>query len=163
MKNTILDIIMWLSDNKSDILAILSLVLGAIAIVQSWKYNKSSGKIAKDMSFMLVQQVRLLNQLEKNVTSKNNKQVFLNLSKDEIELHKLCGFKKCDIPSIMEYINQLNIKERFKQKIEGFLKSTDVNYKCDFWGKAKSDGDINIVELYEILLKYNVIMIIDYH
>ena len=103
------DIMGLILENFSFCRIILSLVLGAIALVQSWKYNKSSGKIAKDMSFMLVQQVRLLNRLEKNVTSKNNKQVFLNLSKDEIELHKLCDFKKCDIPLIMEYINQLKM------------------------------------------------------
>lgn len=157
MKNTILDIMTWILNNKSDILAILSLFLGAIALVQSWKYNKSSGAIAKDTSFMLVQQVILLNQLERNSITHDDEQ------KDEIKLHKLCEFKKHDIPCIMKYVNQLNIKKNFKRGIEEFLKSKEADYKCDFWGEAQSNGEIDIPELYELLLKYNVIMIIDYH
>ena len=62
----------------------------------------------------------------------------------------------------MGYINQLAIKKRFKEEIEKFLKSTEVDFKCNFFGEAQSNGDVNIAELYEILLKYNVIMIIEY-
>lgn len=153
----------WILSNKSDTLAILSILLGAVALIQSWKYNRDSGKIAKDTSFMLVQQVILLNELKKNAIKNKNNQSIIDMSKDGIKLHKLSGFKKRSIPTIMEYINQLVIKKRFKEEIEKFLKSTDANFECDFFNEAQSNGDVNIAELYEILLKYNVIMIIKYH
>ena len=117
----------------------------------------------RDTSFMIVQQISLLNELKKNIVTYKRKPNVLNLSKDGIRLHKLYGFKKRDIPSIMENINHLVIKGRFKQEIKTFLNSKDVDYKCNFWGEAQSDGEVNITELYEILLRYNVIMIIDYH
>ena len=161
-ENNMKEIVAWIFNNISDILAILSILLGGVALIQSWKYNKDSGKIAKDTSFMLVQQVILLNELKKNaITDKSNQNV-LNLSKDRIKLHKLCEFKKQNIQIIMGYINQLAIKKRFKEEIEKFLKSTEVDFKCNFFGEAQSNGDVNIAELYEILLKYNVIMIIEY-
>ena len=155
-------IITWILDNKSDILAILSIFLGAIALIQSWKYNRDSEKNAKDTSFMLIQQVILLNELKKNAIAHKKNPNVIDLSKDEIRLHKLCGFKMRNIPIIMEYINQLDIKKQFKQRIEDFLNSKESDYKCNFWGKAQSNGEVNIIELYEILLKYNVIMMIDY-
>lgn len=156
------EIVAWIFDNISYILAILSILLGGVALIQSWKYNRDSGKIVKDTRFMLVQQVILLNELKKNaITDKHNQNV-VDLSKDRIKLHKLCGFKKQNIQTIMEYINQLVIKKKFKEEIETFLKSTKVDYTCNFWGKAQSNGDVNIAKLYEILLKYNVIMIIEY-
>lgn len=154
-------IVEWILNNKSDILAILSIVLGIVALTQSWKYNRDSGKIAKDTSFMLVQQVILLNELKKNAIGDKN---ILNLSKDEIMLHKLYGFKKRNIPIIMEYINKLVIKKKFKEEIEKFLRGKkEVNFKCNFFYEAQSNGDVNIAELYEILLRYNVVMIIKYH
>ena len=110
---------------------------------------------------MLVQQVILLNELKKNAIGDKN---ILNLSKDEIMLHKLYRFKKRNIPIIMEYINKLVIKEKFKEEIEKFLRGKkEVNFKCNFFNEAQSNGDVNIAELYEILSRYNVVMIIKYH
>ena len=157
-------IVEWILNNKSDILAILSIVLGIVALTQSWKYNRDSGKIAKDTSFMLVQQVILLNELKKNAIGDKRDQNILNLSKDGIMLHKLYGFKKRNIPIIMEYINKLVIKKKFKEEIEKFLRGKkEVNFKCNFFNEAQSNGDVNIAELYKILQRYNVVMIIKYY
>ena len=93
------EIVAWIFNNISDILAILSILLGGIALIQSWKYNKDSGKIAKDTSFMLVQQVILLNELKKNaITDKSNQNV-LNLSKDRI---KSVSYTHLTLPTKLE-------------------------------------------------------------
>ena len=63
----------------------------------------------------------------------------------------------------MDKINHLSIKSRFLKDIEAFLKSNDTECRHNFWGKAESDEEINIEELYAILLEYNVMLSIIYH
>lgn len=163
MKELAIHIITWILNNKSDELAALSIFLGMVALVQSWKYSKDSEKIMKDTSFMLVQQIALLNELKKIAVKYNNNSDEIDMSKDDIRLHKLCRFQKRDIPIIMQYVNQLAIKRKFKQGIEDFLYSKYVDYECNFFYKAQSRGAVDVEKLYEILLRYNVIMIIDYY
>ena len=162
MKEMVIHIITWILNNKSDELAVLSIFLGMVAVVQSWKYSKDSEKIMEDTSFILVQQISLLNELKKNIIINKRNPNILSLSKDKIKLYKMYGFKKHDIPDIMKNIKHLNIKGSFMSSIESFLNGKNTDYVCNFNGEAQSDGEVDIIELYEILLKYNVIMIIDY-
>lgn len=152
---------------KMDILSIISLavtiILGGYAVHQSWKYNKDTEKIFSDIKYMLVQQTRLLNELEKGVSIVSKKVMVMDLSKDEIELHKLCVFNKNDIPQIMDAIKHLSIKNQFLKKIESFLNSDDTTCRHNFRGKADCDEEVSIEELYAILLEYNVLMSIKYY
>lgn len=45
MKELAIHIITWILNNKSDELAVLSIFLGMVALVQSWKYSKDSEKL----------------------------------------------------------------------------------------------------------------------
>lgn len=149
-----------------NILAIVSLIvtiiLGGGAMIQSWRYNELSNKIVKDMKLMIVQQIKLTNELNKRLCEQGREQNIIDMSKDGIRLHKLATFKKKDIDKIMEQLNHLAIKRNFLEKIEEFLKGDEDSCKYNFRGKAKSDSQVDISELYEILLKYNVLISIDY-
>lgn len=141
----------------------VTIILGGYAIIQSWMYNRDSEKISKDIKYMLVEQIKLLNETQRDIRTAAKKPETLDLGKDEIELHKLCKFRKRDIDRIMDKINHLSIKSRFLKDIEAFLKSNDTECRHNFWGKAESDEEINIEELYAILLEYNVMLSIIYH
>lgn len=149
-----------------DLLSIISLVvtiiLGVGAIIQSKHYNKVSDKINADMQYINTQQVELLDEIEKTLMHYTRDTSKLRLTKDEIHLHKLSTFRKNDVDEIMKKIDHLSIKGRFKNKIEEFLKSNHTDYECNFWGEAKSDGEINIKEFYSILLEYGIHMHISY-
>ena len=117
MNEIVIHMVKWILDNKVDAFAIF---LAIASLIRSEQNNRNSGKIMRDTSFMIVQQISLLNELKKNIVTYKRKPNVLNLSKDGIRLHKLYGFKKRDIPSIMENINHLIIKGRFKQEINNF-------------------------------------------
>lgn len=148
---------------ETEISLCVTIVLGIGAMCQSWRYNRDTDKVSKDIKYMLVEQFRLLNEIKGNIQilSKNPKTI--RLSKDEIALHKLCKFNKKDVPKIMDKIEHLSIKRRFINNIGEFLESEDINCKHNFIGEAASDGQVNIEELYAILLEYNVLLSIIKH
>lgn len=144
-----------------DILSLISfivtVILGGGAIYQSWRYNKDAEKISSDTKYMLVNQIRLLNEMEKKFKKENENGV-IDMSKDELILHKLSTFNEKDIENIMKEVRQLTIKRVFIDKINDFLKSNKIDYKCSFVNKANVDGNFTISQLYTILLKYNVLV-----
>ena len=136
---------------------IVTVILGSGAIYQSWMYNKDAEKISSDTKYMLVNQIRLLNEMEKKFKKENENGV-IDMSKDELRLHKLSTFDVTDIENIMEEVRQLTIKRVFIDKINDFLKSNKIDYKFSFFNKANVDGNFTISQLYTILLKYNVLV-----
>ena len=136
---------------------IVTVILGSGAIYQSWMYNKDAEKISSDTKYMLVNQIRLLNEMEKKFKKENENGV-IDMSKDELRLHKLSTFDVTDIENIMEEVRQLTIKRVFIDKINDFLKSNKIDYKCSFVNKANVDVNFTISQLYTILLKYNVLV-----
>ena len=82
----------------------------------------------------------------------------IDMSKDELRLHKLSTFNGTDIENIMKEVRQLTIKRVFIDEINNFLKSNKIDYKCSFVNKANVDGNFTISQLYTILLKYNVLV-----
>ena len=145
----------------SDVLSIVSLIitviLGGGAMYQSWKYNKDTEKIAEDTKYMLVHEITLINDMCKEL-KKEDTPMIIDLSKDKFKLHKLSTFKKRDIDKIMEIINHLSIKPIFVEKIRKFLESNEIEYECNFRGKALADEKIELSRLYEMLLKYNLLV-----
>ena len=91
---------------------IVTVILGSGAIYQSWRYNKDAEKISSDTKYMLVNQIRLLNEMEKKFKKENENGV-IDMSKDELRLHKLSTFDVTDIENIMEEVRQLTIKRVF--------------------------------------------------
>ena len=136
---------------------IVTVILGGGAIYQSWRYNKDAEKISSDTQYMLVNQIRLLNEMEKKLRKEDENGV-IDMSKDELRLHKLSTFNGTDIENIMEEVRQLTIKRVFIDEINNFLKSNKIDYKCSFVNKANVDGNFTISQLYTILLKYNVLV-----
>ncbi len=161
----------------SDALTIISVVLGVVSIILSL-YSIISGiksvkraeeihndamKMMDDMKFMTVQQIKLSNELEKELIAQKRGSNIICLNKDEIQLHKLSIFDKKHVDKIIEEIEKLSIKKVFLKKIKDFLEGDESNYECNFWGKVQGSDEINISKLYSILLGYNVLMIIKYH
>lgn len=142
---------------------VITILLGGYAIYQSWKYNKDAEKISADTKYMLIQQIRILNELDKGISVSSPQKGILDLSKDKIKFHKLSKFSKSDIDKIKDAINHLSIKGRFLMEIENFLKSDKLEYQCNFWGKADTDKAVSIEELYAVLLEYNILISIVYH
>lgn len=153
-----------LSECMSSILAILSIVLGIIAIFQSIIYDKRSKKNLDDINFVLGMQIRMINLFEKNfrnvIRSQNKGKVYL--SKDSLSLYKLSSFREKDVQDIMNIINTLAVKEVFKNKIYKFLQSEDRYVNVNFFGSAMAHGNIDINNIYENLLKYNIVFIVEY-
>lgn len=100
---------------------IVTVILGSGAIYQSWMYNKDAEKISSDTKYMLVNQIRLLNEMEKKFKKENENGV-IDMSKDELRLHKLSTFDVTDIENIMEEVRQLTIKRVFIDKINDIFK-----------------------------------------
>ena len=172
---TILSIILGI---LSIILGILSIILAVYSIKESKKseqrateaydrakdfyeqagiFNKETRKALDDIKIISVQQVKIMDYIQKGVyTMKNDSSKLLNLSKDRIELQKLSLFNKDDIKDIMETLSHLDIKNYLLKDIEDFLKSEESTCKCDFRSAAKGDKEISIMEVYDILLKYNL-------
>lgn len=65
---------------------IVTVILGGGAIYQSWRYNKDAEKISSDTKYMLVNQIRLLNEMEKKLRKEDENGV-IDMSKDELRLH----------------------------------------------------------------------------
>lgn len=152
---------------NSDFISILSLIitiiLGVCALWQAKRYNDASGKINNDTKYMMLQQIYLINELQKSYnlgTYESHRK--LRLEKDRICLHKLNSYNKKNSNSIMQEIHKLSIKERFMPGINNFLTCDEIDYSCNFWGKAefKENSDINFMEFYSILLKYDILVII---
>lgn len=152
----------WILINKSDILAILSILLGMVALIQSWKYNKDSGKIMRDVKMLLFQQRLMAERIDKNINVLPVEQSSINMEKDRLFLHKMCTYNSKDAEYIMDILKHLKIKKRFIKGIREFLIGKGIDYECDFFYKAESDESIDISRLYEDLLKYNILVIIDY-
>lgn len=150
-------------DMLSVISLIVTIILGGYAIYQSWKYNKDSEKINEDTKYMIIQQIRMLNELDKNISASSSDKGIYNLKKDEIKFHKLSKFSKSDIGRIKDAISHLKIKGVFLKKVEDYLNGDNTDYQCNFWSKAEADGEVSIEELYAILLKYNILISIVYH
>ena len=108
---------------------IVTVILGGGAIYQSWRYNKDAEKISSDTKYMLVNQIRLLNEMEKKLRKEDENWV-IDMSKDELRLHKLSTFNGTDIENIMEEVKQLTIKRVFIDEIN---KHQYLNkYYCNF-------------------------------
>lgn len=127
---------------------------------QAWRYNKDSEKISSDTKYMLVNQIRMLNQIEKKLKSEN-KSGIIDMSKDAIRFHKLSTFDKKKSEEILNEIKHLKIKRVFIDGIEDFLKGDKIDYRCNFVYKADTDGTFAISQLYMILLEYNVLVEIE--
>lgn len=124
---------------------------------QAGIFNKETRKALDDIKIISVQQVKIMDYIQKGVyTMKNDSSKLLNLSKDRIELQKLSLFNKDDIKDIMETLSHLDSKNHLLKEIEDFLKGEESIYKCDFGSAAKGDKEISITEVYNILLKYNL-------
>jgi len=166
----------------SIVLSVVSIVLGMVSIVlsiilgrksfkqgdeaarQAKELNDDTKKALSDIKFMGVQQIKLLNSMEKGLHDWDKSgHKLLNLAKDEIELHKLSTYDDKNAELIMDRINHLSIKGQFKKKIEEFLQGNEKDGRYHFWGKAEGDDEINFEELYATLLEYSILLIINYH
>ena len=144
-----------------NILSIVSLVVtiifGIIAMYQAWRYNKDSEKISSDTKYMLVNQIRMLNQIEKKLKSEN-KSGIIDMSKDTIRFHKLSTFDNKKSEEILNEIKHLKIKSMYINNISNFLKGNKIDYECDFVGLVGTDGIFEIYQLYTKLIKYDIVV-----
>ena len=131
-------------DTFSILLSIISLAvtiaLGVGAIIQSCKYNKDSEKINTDTKYMLVQQIKMLNEIDKALSANCSKSGVLDFSKDKISFHKLSMFNKADIGNIKNAIRHLKIKGKFLDSIEEYLESNEIDYQCNFGARQRLMG-----------------------
>ncbi len=156
------EIVAWIFNNISDILAILSILLGGVALIQSWKYNKDSGKIMRDVKMLLFQQRLIAERIDKNINILPTKYSLIDTEKDRLFLHKMCTYNSKDAEYIMDILKHLKIKKKAIRGMREFLLDERIDYECDFFYKAESDENIDISKLYEELLKYNILAIVDY-
>lgn len=151
-----------MKDGLSIVSLIFTIILGIGAVIQSWKYNKTSEKISNDTKYMLIKQIKLLNYIEGILKDEQKNSKVVNMSKDMIHFHKLSLYRKKDADKIMEILNYLSIKKQFLDGIEIFLKSEKQDYCCNFRGKARGDDAIDITEIYSKLLARNLFIEIDF-
>lgn len=124
---------------------------------QAGIFNKEIRKALDDIKIISVQQVKIMDYIQKSVYDmRKDSSKLLDLSKDSIELQKLSLFSKDDIEDIMKTLSHLNIKKHLLKGVEGFLKGDKSTYKCNFRSAAEGDGKIDIMKVYDILLKHNL-------
>lgn len=141
---------------------VFTLLFGGAALLQALLYNKNSAKLTRDMQYMMMQQLSLINDMQKYTIKHKDNIGKLDLSKDVIILHKMSLFHNKNTDAIMDKLNHLSIKRVFLENIRTFLEGKEIEYRCSFRGKAESDGIIDMREMYSILFEYGVIVIFDY-
>lgn len=153
---------MQLENIISYILSLVSIILGIVAIAQAIRYNKDTNKLSSDIKYMLVQQIRMLNEVDRALKKANTNPGIIDMSKDIIVMHKLSSFRKSDVAPIMEEVRHLAIKRRFLSSMEEFLKSERVDFQCDFFCKAAGDEEVSIESIYMLLLQHNIVVSVRY-
>lgn len=142
------------------ILSVFSIILAIWATRQAKQYNDDTGKILQDNEYIMLQQIKFLNEMQKNLNEINRTPGKVQLGKDKIILHKLSNYKKSDTDKAMDVIEKLSIKKKFKDDIKVYLESERIDYEGNFYGEAS--GDILIEKIYSLLLNCNIVVSVSY-
>ncbi len=151
-------------DKHQDIITIISLVagivsiaLGIYAIYQSSKYNKESSHINSDTKKIQINQIELLDLLFQKLNMTNNSK--LNLKKDKIKLYKLHSYDKSNIDKIIKELSSLTIQNHTLEYIRKFLNDESCDTcMVNFFSIAKTTDNDNVIKIYDIMLKYNILI-----
>ncbi len=116
----------------------------------------------RDVKMLLFQQRLIAERIDKNINILPTKYSLIDTEKDRLFLHKMCTYNSKDAEYIMDILKHLKIKKKAIRGLREFLLDERIDYECDFFYKAESDENIDISKLYEELLKYNILVIVNY-
>lgn len=157
---------MWgeISSNISLVASIISIVLGIYAIYQANKINKESNKINQDTKTMILLQIRIMEDIQKNIVRNIQQDVNkINMEKDEFVLYKLKDFEENTTELVLKELENLSIKKTTYRFIKDFLEDKSRNIiKVNFFYLAESKDKQEIEKIENNLIKYGILMEINY-